>query len=61
MQKAAVASPAAGQSAAPTAHELQQRVVPGRPFKPGSEWTGNAAGRAVGSRNKLSTDYLDAI
>jgi hypothetical protein len=40
------------------AHEVQKRAAPGRPFKPGAEWTGNAAGRALGSRNKLSEDFL---
>jgi hypothetical protein len=46
--------------AVPTAPELPGRS-PGRPFKPGAEWTGNAKGRELGSRNKLTTDYLDAI
>jgi hypothetical protein len=39
--------------AVPTAPELPGRS-PGRPFKPGAEWTGNAKGRELGSRNKLT-------
>jgi hypothetical protein len=32
-----------------------------RLFKSGAEWTGNAAGRPKGSRNKLSEDFLKAL
>lgn len=37
------------------------KKVPGRPFKPGPEWTGNAAGRPKSSRNKLTEDFLSAL
>jgi hypothetical protein len=57
---AAVARPATPPTAVSTAHELQRRV-PGRPFKSGAEWTGNAAGRAPGSRNKLTEDFLATL
>ncbi len=32
-----------------------------RPFKSGSEWNGNAAGRPKGSRNKLCEDFIKAL
>ena len=35
------------------------RRGPGRPFKPGAEWRGNAAGRPPGARNRYSEDYLN--
>lgn len=35
--------------------------ITGKGFLPGEEWRGNAAGRPVGARSKLSEDYLDAI
>ena len=30
-------------------------------FRSGSEWNGNAAGRPVGSKNKLSESFLDEL
>lgn len=30
-------------------------------FRPGSEWTGNKAGRPKGSRNKLGEDFLTKL
>ena len=30
-------------------------------FRSGSEWNGNAAGRPLGSKNKLSEDFLEAL
>ena len=35
------------------------RRGPGRLFKPGAEWRGNAAGRPPGARNRYSEDYLN--
>jgi hypothetical protein len=32
-----------------------------KPFKPGAQWTGNAAGRPKGSRNKLSEEFIAAL
>jgi hypothetical protein len=32
-----------------------------RPFKAGEAWSGNAAGRPKGSRNKLSEEFLAAL
>ena len=32
-----------------------------KPFKPGAEWTGNAAGRPKGSRHKITEDFLSAV
>jgi hypothetical protein len=32
-----------------------------KPFKPGAEWSGNAAGRPKGSRNKLSEEFIAAL
>lgn len=37
------------------------KKVPGRPFKAGAEWNGNAAGRPKSSRNKLTEDFLKAL
>lgn len=37
------------------------KKVPGKPFKPGAEWNGNADGRPKGSRNKLTEDFLKAL
>ena len=34
------------------------RKLPGRPFKPGEEWTGNDKGRPKGSRNKLGEAFI---
>ena len=31
---------------------------PGRPFKSGKEWNGNASGRPKGSRHKFSEEYI---
>jgi hypothetical protein len=31
---------------------------PGRPFKSGEEWNGNASGRPKGSRHKFSEEYI---
>jgi len=41
-----------------TANEVRQV---GRPFKSGSEWSGNRAGRPKGSRNKLGEDFLTKL
>jgi hypothetical protein len=38
-----------------------QKKVPGIPFKSGADWTGNAAGRPKGSRNKLSEEFIGAF
>jgi hypothetical protein len=35
--------------------------VPGKPFKSGAEWNGNAAGRPKGSRSRLTEDFLSAV
>jgi hypothetical protein len=32
-----------------------------KPFRTGKEWTGNAAGRPKGSRNKLSEEFIAAL
>jgi hypothetical protein len=32
-----------------------------KPFKPGAEWSGNAAGRPKGSRNRLSEEFIAAL
>ena len=32
-----------------------------KPFKSGSEWTGNAKGRPKGSRNKVSTEFYNDV
>jgi hypothetical protein len=37
------------------------RKVPGRPFRTGAEWTGNAKGRPKGSKHRLSEDFLAAL
>jgi hypothetical protein len=37
------------------------KKVPGRPFKSGPEWNGNAAGRPKGARNRLTEDFLSAL
>jgi hypothetical protein len=38
-----------------------QKKMPGIPFKSGADWTGNAAGRPKGSRNKLSEEFIAAL
>src|SRR6185295_5269724 len=35
--------------------------VPGKPFKAGEAWNGNAAGRPKGSRNKLGEEFVAAL
>ncbi len=45
---------------APVADNTAKKV-PGRPFKAGPEWNGNAAGRPKSSRNKLTEDFLKAL
>lgn len=37
------------------------RKLPGRPFKAGAEWNGNARGRPKGSKHKLSEEFLAAL
>ena len=37
------------------------RKLPGRPFKRGAKWAGNAAGRPKGSKHKLSEEFLAAL
>jgi hypothetical protein len=37
------------------------KKVPGRPFKAGADWTGNAAGRPKGARSRLTEDFLSAV
>ena len=41
--------------------ETTAKKVPGRPFKAGAEWTGNAAGRPKGSRHKLEEDFVSDL
>jgi hypothetical protein len=47
--------------AAPPSGENSRKMHPGMkpPWQPGQ--SGNPAGKPIGTRNKLSTDYLDAI
>ncbi len=49
---------AKAKSADVTATKLQ---VVGKPFKKGSEWTGNAEGRPKGARCKLDELFLEAL
>jgi hypothetical protein len=51
---AAEVRPASGSLTAPTDPKLCKPWQ----FKPGAEWRGNSAGRQLGSRNKLSEDFL---
>ena len=37
------------------------RKVPGKPFKSGAEWNGNAAGRPKGARSKLDDLFVTAL
>jgi hypothetical protein len=37
------------------------RKVPGKPFRPGPDWTGNAAGRPKGSKHRLSEEFVAAL
>jgi len=47
---------AAAQGAVTTAQKL-----PGKPFKAGTEWTGNRLGRPRGSKHKLSEEFIAAL
>ena len=45
----------------PVSDTTEKKLKNLKPFKPGAEWTGNAAGRPKSSRNKLTEDFLSAM
>lgn len=45
----------------PVSDTTEKKLRNLKPFKAGSEWTGNAAGRPKSSRNKLTEDFLSAM
>jgi hypothetical protein len=45
----------------PVSDTTEKKLSNLKPFKPGAEWTGNAAGRPKSARNKLTEDFLSAL
>ena len=45
----------------PVSDTTEKKLSNLKPFKAGSEWHGNAAGRPKGSRHKLTEDFLSAV
>jgi hypothetical protein len=45
----------------PVSDTTEKKLSNLKPFKAGSEWTGNAAGRPKGSRHKLTENFLQVL
>lgn len=45
----------------PVSDTTEKKLANLNKFKPGQAWSGNAAGRPKGSRNKLGEDFIAAI